>query len=207
MRLSEIGDKYGTQKNTHISFGHTLLDIYEPLFERFVNQQGVVVLEIGVLNGASLKVWREYFNTALVIGMDINPDALYYISDPGVHLQIGNQSKEEDLQKLVDITNGKFDIIIDDGSHVNKYTLKSFDFLWPHLSSGGYYIIEDTICSYDKVDLEWPGMNRNRKNMNVNNNRKDVDKWLLRHIMDVDFEKTDIFSIQIFRNVIILQKA
>ena len=54
MRLSAIGDKHGTLKNTHVSFGQTLLDIYEPLFERFINQQGVVILEIGVLNGASL---------------------------------------------------------------------------------------------------------------------------------------------------------
>ena len=208
MRLTEIGDKYGTQKNTHVTHGHTLLALYEPIFERFRRYQGqrIHILEIGVLNGASLKTWREYFINANIFGFDINPESIYK-DGTRIEIQIGNQNSLTDLHKVTDRAGGYFDIIIDDGSHVNKYTLKSFEFLWPHLNSGGIYIIEDTICTYDKVDLAWPGMNRNRENMNPNNNRGDIDKFLLNHIKEMDFDKSGIFSIQIYRNVIILQKA
>ncbi len=207
--LTDIGNKYGTAKNTHVTFGHTLLDLYEPLFERFVNQQGVVILEIGVLNGASLRTWEEYFQCGSIYGFDIDRNALnlFYHDENQIDVILGDQSKEKDLKNLIDKINNPLDIIIDDGSHVNKYTLISFEYLWPHLNSGGIYIIEDTICTYDKVDMEWPGMNRNRKNMNVRNNRKDIDKFLLNNIMNMDLGEADIFSIQIYRNVIIFQKG
>ena len=50
-------------------------------------------------------------------------------------------------------------------------------------------------------------MNGNRKNMNVRNNRKDIDKFLLNNIMNMDLGEADIFSIQIYRNVIIFTKG
>lgn len=205
MRLSLIGDKYRTAKNTHVTFGHTLLDLYEPLFERF-RMHPINILEIGVLGGASLRAWKEYFVCAKIFGFDIVPESIYSAEDR-IEIQMGNQSKKEDLKKVVNRADGNFDIIIDDGSHVNKYTLKSFEYLWPFLNSGGIYIIEDAICAYDKVDMDWPGMNKNRKNMNVNNKRADIDRFLLNHIKEMDFNKSEIFSIQIYRNVIIIQKG
>ena len=33
----------------------------------------------------------------------------------------------------------KLDIIIDDGSHLNKHQVKSFELLFPYLNKGGYY--------------------------------------------------------------------
>ena len=206
--LTDIGNKYGTAKNTHVTFGHTLLDLYEPLFERFKGAF-INILEIGVLDGASLRTWEEYFPNAKIYGFDIDRNALnlFFHDKNQIDVILGDQSKEKDLKYLIDKINGNIDIIIDDGSHVNKYTLKSFEYLWPHLNSGGIYIIEDTICTYDKVDMEWPGMNGNRKNMNVRNNRKDIDKFLLNNIMNMDLGEADIFSIQIYRNVIIFTKG
>jgi hypothetical protein len=53
------------------------------------------------------------------------------------------------LQNVVNLT-GKFDFIIDDGSHRNQDILKSFNFLFPKLNEGWVYIVEDTQTSY------WP---------------------------------------------------
>jgi hypothetical protein len=46
---------------------------------------------------------------------------------------------------------GGIDIVIDDGSHLVSDVVSSLNFLFPHLSEGGIYIIEDLHASY------WPG--------------------------------------------------
>ena len=45
------------------------------------------------------------------------------------------------------------DIIIDDGSHVNRDVIFTFNCLFPMLSANGIYVIEDTQTSY------WPSRN------------------------------------------------
>jgi cephalosporin hydroxylase len=209
MKLSDIGKKHKTLKNTHVTNGKTLLDLYEPFFERY-KDENPMILEIGVLDGASLRTWKEYFEACFIVGFDINPDAINQM-EHGIHIVIGDQSNEEDLKQVLPGKN-KYDIIIDDGSHVNEYTLKSFKFLWPHLNSGGVYILEDMICSYDRVDLQWPGMDNNKIAMDPNNKRKDIDNFLNEHIHQMDrgeYENnpSEIFAIHVYRNVIIIEKS
>ena len=210
MTLSEIGDKHGTAKNTHVTNGKVLLDLYEPIFEK-KRLDKINILEIGVLNGASLRTWKEYFPYARIIGLDIDTNSVYN-TEERIQIQIGDQRNKNDLDKVINRAEGNFDIIIDDGSHVNKYTLFSFHYLFPFLNSGGIYIIEDTICTYDKVDMNWPGMKLNRKNMNTHNDRGMINDFLLRSITSIDTgdiypeRHTDIFSIQIYRNVLIFVK-
>ncbi|HEY2766460.1 MAG TPA: hypothetical protein VGJ13_20985 [Pseudonocardiaceae bacterium] len=45
---------------------------------------------------------------------------------------------------------GPLDIVIDDGSHISKHVIGSFDALFPHVRPGGLYVIEDLQMSY------WP---------------------------------------------------
>ena len=51
--------------------------------------------------------------------------------------------KKEDLNNFINISGGKFDVIIDDASHASHHQQISLGALFPHLNSGGYYIIED----------------------------------------------------------------
>ena len=77
------------------------------------------ILEIGVLRGASLRLWKSYFhhsNTSL-IGVDIAPEcARFDAPSDGIHVRIGSQADSEFLARVVDEF-GPFDLIIDDGSH------------------------------------------------------------------------------------------
>ena len=43
------------------------------------------------------------------------------------------------------------DIVIDDGSHLGRYQIASFEVLFPLIAIGGLYVIEDLHTSY------WPG--------------------------------------------------
>jgi demethylmacrocin O-methyltransferase len=52
------------------------------------------------------------------------------------------------------------DIVIDDGSHISSHVIMSFSTLFPALSDGGLYVIEDLQTSY------WPGWNGNRSDPN-----------------------------------------
>ncbi|MFE3638938.1 class I SAM-dependent methyltransferase [Streptomyces sp. NPDC059168] len=55
---------------------------------------------------------------------------------------------------------GPFDIVIDDGSHLNEHVLTSFEALFPHLRPGGLYVVEDTQTAY------WTGWGGNDRDLN-----------------------------------------
>lgn len=73
----------------------------------------------------------------------------------GVHAVHGDQSDNATLRRWVHETGGNFDIIIDDGSHVNHHILLTFVALWPEVRAGGLYFLEDLHVgrrsSYDKT--------------------------------------------------------
>ena len=55
---------------------------------------------------------------------------------------------QADTHKLADILAHEYhgdplDLVIDDASHLIEETRRSFNFLFPHLSPGGAYVIED----------------------------------------------------------------
>ena len=71
----------------------------------------------------------------------------YFEKVKNVEFFCGDQSDEKILQSIINKFK-YFDIIIDDGSHISKDVIKSFNFLFEHLSEGGLYMIEDLHYSY-----------------------------------------------------------
>ena len=165
--FKEICLKNGTDKGQHIvnNKEETYADIYQKYFEniRYNNNK---ILELGVKTGKSLLALKEYFPNSIIYGLDIDPDCILY-NDPNnnIFVEIISQIDEEKLNNF--ILDKKFDIILDDASHVNKYSVKSFDILHPSLNPNGLYIIEDLGCGYlniesdQKVSQIWPGMKYN----------------------------------------------
>lgn len=215
--LHDIGKKHNTDKvdNWHTIFNKSYLNIYENYFSHFRNKK-IKLLEIGVRDGASIKVWEEYFQFAEIYGLDIDPRCLVHQSEK-TKIKIGCQADGELIKNLVEEV-GQFDIIIDDGSHINELIVKSFNLLFPHLNKGGIYIIEDMQCSYLGEELKdgiirggWPGMNYN-KNVNFVNNRKDIDSLLFEHIkkMDLKLEKNyteeNIEYVHFYPQVVVMKK-
>jgi hypothetical protein len=101
------------------------------------------MLEIGVWNGQSMRMWERYFPNAEIFGIDIDDCCLDSSSDR-THIYIMNQSNKEELGALCDYA-GEFFIACDDGSHVAKDMIASFDVVYPYVSKGGFYIIEDIL--------------------------------------------------------------
>jgi hypothetical protein len=122
-------------------------DVYERHLEKYRNKS-VNVLEIGVSGGGSLQMWKKYFGTeSKIVGIDINENVKY--KEDQIFIEIGDQSDKKFLSELIK-KYGSFDIIIDDGSHVQSDVLNSFFFLYPTLNRGGCYIIEDAHTAYFK---------------------------------------------------------
>jgi SAM-dependent methyltransferase len=106
------------------------------------------MLEIGVLNGGSLEMWRNYFPKAKIVGIDINPDCMNHEQiDKDIHVRIGDQSDPKFLQSLIDEF-GEFDLILDDGSHHVNHVNKTFQYMYSKLKEDGIYFIEDTHAAY-----------------------------------------------------------
>ena len=139
--LDEISLEFGTDKS---SAKHNYTKLYS-LYFGDIRLEKLKILEIGVDKGFSLKSWKKYFPNSEITGIDIIN--LKYMEEERIHIEQGDQA---DPMFLTNINNkyGPFDIIIDDGSHYNENTKKSFECLFPMLKKGGLYIVEDLHAFY-----------------------------------------------------------
>lgn len=121
-------------------------DIYERHFARF-RGKSPVMMEIGVMGGGSLAMWKDYFGSGCqIIGLDINAECKQHECD-GIEIFIGSQ----DDHLLIDGIFSKYpriDIVLDDGSHMMHHLSKSFEMLYENLSDNGVYVVEDTHTCY-----------------------------------------------------------
>lgn len=122
--------------------------VYERYFKDFVNKS-IIMIEIGVSKGGSLKMWKKYLGPfATIIGIDINPDCKKY-EDEQCKVRIGEQGDPGFLGEIVEEF-GSPDIVLDDGSHKMNDMYDTFRFLYPLLSNNGVYMVEDTHTCYWK---------------------------------------------------------
>jgi hypothetical protein len=141
-RIKELGIKHDTDKVTYHNY-HEIYDIFLNLFYDKVGS----ILEIGISDGHSLKMWLELFPNSFIYGMDIKKN----YSGPRHKVVNGDQSNIKDLNYVKNIiTDKNLFFIIDDGSHIPEHQLITFNTLFPSLMEGGIYVIEDIETSYWK---------------------------------------------------------
>lgn len=137
--LTTLGIHHGTDKATH----HRYTDFYFELLEPRKHTIKTV-LEIGVLQGASLRMWRDYFGPdVIVIGLDNNPPKV-----EGCYTFDLNCDNINDVLYLAGML-GPFQLVVDDGSHTMRQQQTLFGALFPHVTWGGLYIIEDIHTSLE----------------------------------------------------------
>lgn len=117
--------------------------IYDKEFGSHIYKE-LKLLEIGVQDGGSLKMWSKYFPNATIVGVDIDPHCKQHETDK-IKVIIGDQADENFCRQFTD-----FDIVIDDGGHTTNQQQVSFNTIFPLMKSGGIYVIEDLHTSY------WP---------------------------------------------------
>lgn len=135
-------DSLASQKWEHY------LEVYDQvvnhLQSRFDNE--VTILEIGVQNGGSIQIWRKIFGkNANIFGIDIDKNCAKLNID--AEIRIGS-SNDKGFLGRIGREAAKFHLIVDDGSHKTSHQKIALETLFPYLSEGGLYIIEDLEHSY-----------------------------------------------------------
>ena len=138
--LNEIGRKCGTDKSDQV---HNYLNKYE-FFLHPWKDKSFTMLELGVFDGESVRMWRDYFQHAKIVGVDIDERCLGEQGER-IEIVIGDLSLEETLDSLKPYAP---DIIIDDASHIWSHQIKSLYTLFPVLPHGGIFILEDLETSF-----------------------------------------------------------
>lgn len=120
------------------------LPVYRHLLDP-LKDEPITLLEIGVYQGGSLRLWRELLPKARIIGLD---HALWQFQGD----RMGFELIEGEAPGCLDQLAGPFDVVIDDGSHIWAHQQDSFAALWPRTRK--FYVIEDTVTS-SRPGTEW----------------------------------------------------
>ncbi len=209
---------FDSQRNFNSDKWEHYFDIYDHLLGKFYESK-VNYLEIGVQNGGSLEIAKKLFaSDSLIIGMDIDPNCKRLEGKAANQIIIGSQVDDATLLKVSEFS--PFDIIIDDGSHIQSHMIVTFLKLFPYLSQNGIYIIEDTHTNYSPEHQEsflgiglydyFKGLSE-RLNIDFINSHFRKDRYKLPRserssIHQIPDIVRDIFSIEFFDSVIAIKK-
>lgn len=142
--LDELADKYGTDKKI-LCHGYTR--VYDKLFNN-IRDKVDNVIEVGIFDGASVRMWQEYFKNANITALDISEKSVECVKGIDRVTSFLQNATDTNFWKNLQF---KADIIIDDGSHVIEEQDAMLLAAWDSLKPGGYYVIEDTHSSFHNV--------------------------------------------------------
>jgi len=142
--LTKLANAAHTDKGTDFCESHGFTEFYEPYFREMRSRGEVLkILEIGVQTGSSLEMLQNYFPLAEIYGLDISIGQCNKTFNECIHLVEGDQNSKEKLEEVARMAGGKFDIVIDDGSHIFEHQFHSLLYLMDYVSKDGFYILED----------------------------------------------------------------
>jgi hypothetical protein len=121
-------------------------EVYDRHFSKYRNKE-VVILEIGVSQGGSLQMWKDYFgDKAKIYGIDVNPNCKD-LEEKNIKIFIGSQSDRKFLNEVKKQI-PPIDILIDDGGHTMVQQIVSYEELFNCVKEDGVYLCEDIHTSY-----------------------------------------------------------
>ena len=140
----ELSDKcYETDKGSV----HSYVDAYEQILKPY-RETAMNVLEIGLFNGNSLRMWEQYFTNASVHGIDCDEQPHGGMADlrpmilSGKHnIHILDGTSEEQVDK--EFAGVKFNVVWDDGSHLLETQLQTINIFKNRLAENGMIILKD----------------------------------------------------------------
>jgi hypothetical protein len=175
--LNNLCDQYGSDKGEGIAVdkpygwkSHSYADFYALAFG-FKKNSVNLVLECGIGTnnldvlsnmgatgkpGASLRVWRDYFPNAQIIGIDIDHRILF--EEERIKSFYCDQTSNESVTQFTNnaqLKEESIDIIIDDGLHTFDAGRNFFESIISFLSYDGLYIIEDISLKDKKKYLNY----------------------------------------------------
>ena len=144
--MNELEKYFNANTKRRIFKWQHYFEIYDRHLNKFRNKE-INILEIGVMHGGSLQMWKDYFGSkAKIYGIDINPECKKF-EEQNINIFIGSQSDRSFLKEIKRQI-PPVDILIDDGGHTMEQQITSFEELFEHMTSNGVYLCEDLHTSY-----------------------------------------------------------
>lgn len=160
--LNQLASDYGCDKKDHGYMDH---------YAKHLPINPERVLEIGCEMGESLRMWRVLWPNAEIHTIDLFQNPLFAserdIKKEGFITHQGDQF----YKKTYDSLSGKFDVIIEDGSHRADHQLFTFETLFERfVKPEGLYVVEDLHCNQD--NFFWGTVNQFEDTMLASLERK-----------------------------------
>jgi predicted O-methyltransferase YrrM len=159
--LCEIGKKYDTDKSsqrsnvTDFRHCHPYTLFYDSLFKHKRNEK-LKIAELGILDGASLLMWQEYFECAEIYGFEYNQNLINNFknnfNNDRIQLNSIDVTSKDSIIETFDQVNELFDIIIEDTTHQMEDQIRVIENTYTYLKPGGILIIEDIFKRYNQND-------------------------------------------------------
>lgn len=195
----------------HVTRTATKWEPYFAVYDKYFGpwrHRNPTFVEVGVWQGGSLQMWREFFDVgAQIYGIDIDPQILTRPVE-GTHQVVGDQADpafwKTFLQQVPQI-----DLFLDDGGHHMHQQITTLECVWPHITENGVYICEDTHTSYQSFFGGTPGnqtfmeyakglvdlIHRNHHGGNNNHSLKNS------HLF------SDLLSVSFYDSMVVLEKG
>ena len=150
MSLEEIVDNSRTDKNTW----HSYLPLYQNLLIS-KKETAKNILEVGICQGGSIKLWSDFFTNAKVYGLDIIKDEDIWEGIKNkeniiIHASTDAYNPYFFVDNFLN-KNIKFDFMLDDGPHTLVSMLGFIKLYSNIMTDDGILIIED-VQSWDWID-------------------------------------------------------
>ncbi|MDC0518300.1 class I SAM-dependent methyltransferase [Candidatus Pelagibacter sp.] len=174
----------------------TYFEVYDELFTKYRNKK-IIFVEIGILSGGSLFMWRKFFGPkARIIGIDLNPNAKKW-EKYGFEIHIGDQSDVNFWKKFKKKV-GSIDILLDDGGHKYEDQITSTECMLNNIKDNGMIVVEDTHTSY-------MGGFGNKKYSFINYIKNKIDKinYKFQKLNKKNYE-INVWSIKIYESIVAL---
>ena len=151
MSLEALADNTRTDKNTT----HSYLPLYENLLLG-KRESARNVLEVGIYQGGSIKMWSDYFINATVHALDIMDDsnvweAIKHNERIVLYTSSDAYSNEFFTANFLN-KNIKCDFLLDDGPHTLE-SMKSFIKLYSQIMADDAILIIEDVQSWDWIEL------------------------------------------------------
>jgi hypothetical protein len=145
--LDNLAIKYGTDRLGKHHYTQLYYDMFKDCRDNVKK-----VLEIGVSEGAGLRMWQDFFPNAKIYGAEIKDE--YVFNEGRMEVFKCDAASPSELKSLLDKTGTDIDLVIDDASHRTKHQLITCGSIVPKLQGNFTYVIEDVAWDWIFEDIK-----------------------------------------------------
>lgn len=141
---------------------------YEPFYLSLFNSlpTNPNILEFGTYKGDSVRWLRSRFPHSTIVSADILPVQESWPADENIFYVTLDQGSRTSIKSALEQSGLKYDLIIEDGSHVPSHQRNSLLECLEYLTAGGVFVVEDIHTSsaalrkrklFQRTTRIWPG--------------------------------------------------